>query len=108
MNCEVSGVLPKKQRMLVDLTTAANDGEGEKRTGQIHLCTWEEFIGFFGGLDTNEDSLNIKIGDKTIKIQLEHLKPSDISEKLKKIRIGEKIGILRCDNPIDPIKIRKV
>ena len=76
--------------------------------GEIYLHLWEEIVGFFWGLDTNKDAVNIKIHNKSVKVQLGHINTFDISDKLKNIQIGEKIGIFRCDNPKDPIRVRKV
>ena len=65
---------------------------------------WEEFVGSLRGLEANDDSICLKIGERKLRI------PNGESvrrEELEKL-IGKRIGVLLTDLPEKKILIRLV
>lgn len=65
------------------------------------LSIWEEAVGVLSNLNSNEGSLIATIGSVSVAL------PSDLEELLCPLE-GERIGIIRTDDPARPYRIRQV
>lgn len=65
------------------------------------LSIWEEAVGVLSNLNSSEGSLIAKIGSVSI------ILPSHLEELLRPLE-GERVGIIRTDDPVNAYRIRQV
>ena len=77
---------------------------GQSRT--IYLKCWTEIVGIFRGISSDDSYTYIKINDKVLFFPRESRESKLVQHKLSSKSIGQKLGILYCDEPTRPILIR--
>jgi hypothetical protein len=69
---------------------------------------WTEIVGIFHELSSNGSYTYVKIGNNIIFFPKESLESKIVHNRLCRKLIGQKIGLLRCDEPNTPVLIRVI
>ena len=72
---------------------------------ELHLGYWEEVVGCFGGVTSDDFFIHIKIGDWVLVHPKESKEACTLVKWLRGVPIGQKVGFLRAG---DAIKARRI
>lgn len=73
---------------------------------EMRLPFWSEIVGTFQGLFTDDGFVYVRINNKLLSFSKESMESEILRNKLDNALVGQKIGVLRCDE--GPLQIRIV
>lgn len=72
----------------------------------IYLTLWAEVVGIFQGISSDDLYTYVEIANKLLLFPRESMESRIILNKLNRLLIGQKITMLKTDNPQQPIIIK--
>ena len=78
----------------------------EEHASISHLTLWTEIVGTFHSIYFTDAYICLEVGKSLFRFPKESNEAQCIEEILDSKLIDEKIGILRTDDPIRPLRIR--
>ena len=72
------------------------------------LPLWTEIVGVFCRVLSDDSYLYVKIENKLLCFAKESVESNIVQEKLRHDLIGRKIGLLRTDEPMKPLRVRVI
>jgi hypothetical protein len=74
----------------------------------VNLPLWTEVVGVFNGLSSDDSRIYVNIGNKTLCLPKESIESEIELDKLHQGLIGQKIGLLRTDEPMKQLVVRLI
>ena len=74
----------------------------------INLHLWTEVVGVFNGLSSDDSRIYVRIGNKTLCLPKESTEAETALDMLRRCLIGQKIGLLRTDEPMKLLVVRLI
>jgi len=74
---------------------------------RIPLEPWEEAVGIFKGIESNEYEVRLRLGDYRIVFPVESSEASTLKNLCRRL-FSKRIGVLRTDDPQKPLVFRKL
>jgi len=74
---------------------------------EMRLPFWSEIVGTFQGLFTDDGFVYVRINNKLLSFSKESMESEILRNKLDNALVGQKIGVLRCDEGSLQVRIVK-